>query len=43
MWAPVAAVLDAWRPPREYRELVDTPKCVMELLAAIIVRKEARQ
>lgn len=43
MWAPMAAVLDAWRPPGEYRELINTPKCVVELLAAIIVKKEARQ
>ena len=38
---PVVAVLDEWRPPREYGELTDTPKAVAEILAVITVGKRS--
>ena len=34
------AVLDEWGPPGEHKELIDTPKSVVEILAAIAVGKK---
>ena len=36
----MVAVLDEWGPSSEYRELIDVPKAVAELLAAITVGKK---
>ena len=35
IWGPAVAVLDEWGPPREYGELIDTPKAVGEILATV--------
>ena len=40
MWGPVVAVPDEWGLPRGYGGLMDTPKAVVELLAAITVGKK---
>lgn len=36
----MVAVPDGWGPPKEYGELIDTPKAVVEILATIIMGKK---
>ena len=37
MWGSIVVSLDEWGLSSEYRELIDTPKAVVEILAAVML------